>query len=573
MADVWTSAFFIEKTEVDQTLYPTNVTLENLRENQRVNEVLIDRVLKIADQYNFFHYHLEFPEVFEKGGFDCLLGNPPWEKINFEDEEFFISRSPEITLARNKSERKLLMEKLPTTNPILFNEYLSAKRWNDCLSVFFRESGAYPYTGVSRVNLYSIFAEQYEGLINSYGATGNVLPTGIILDNNNKDFYLYLIQSNKLDTVIDFENRAALFPDVDSRYRFCLFVTVGKNGRNRYKFYQTEPSQEGQFVSITLEDIEAINPNTKTCPSFRNQMDFYLARKVYKKCGALINESEPDKNTWNVRIRTPFNMSNDSGMFKTYSDELLPLYEAKYIHQYNHRFSNWTGFNTNSTKSSQLSESDFKVLTQYYLTQVELSSRFGKHNSYLVYRMIARATDERSMISSIIPGYPCGNSISIVETKDLPHSIFLCGLFNSFVFDFFTRQTLGGINFNHWILKQLPVVDYNEVNSKVLKIIQEKVFKLTYTANDLKPMADELGYNGNPFIYNDKERFQLQCELDAIYAHLYGLEKEEMDYILETFPIVKRKDIAKYGSYRTKETILQLYDEFAWVSDEINEKK
>ena len=573
MADVWTSAFFIEKTELDQTLYPTNVTLENLRENQPVNEVLINRVLKTADHYNFFHYHLEFPEVFEKGGFDCLLGNPPWEKINFEDEEFFISRSPEIALARNKSERKILMAELPKINPTLYQEYLSAKRWNDCLSVFFRESGAYPYTGISRVNLYSIFAEQYEGLINSNGATGNVLPTGIVLDNNNKDLYFYLLNNGKLDTVIDYENSKALFPDVHRSYRFCLFVTVGKHGRNQYKFYQTEPSQDGEFVTITLEDIEAINPNTKTCPSFKNQMDFSLARKVYKKCGSLINENDPNKNTWNVRIRTPFNMSNDSGMFKPYSEELLPLYEAKYIHQYNHRFSNWTGSTTTSTKNSQLSNFYFYVLTQYYLTQDELSSRFGKHNWYLVYRMITRATDERSMISSIIPGYPCGNSMSIIETEDLAHSIFLSGSFNSFVFDFFTRQTLGGINFNHWILKQLPVVDYNQINNEALKIIQEKVFQLTYTANDLKPMADELGYNGNPFLWNDKERFQLQCELDAIYAHLYGLEKEEMDYILETFPIVKRKDIAKYGSYRTKETILQLYDEFAWVKDEVNAQK
>ena len=89
MADVWTSAFFIEKTDHILELYPTNATLEKLRENQPVNEILINRVLKTADQYNFFHYHLEFPEVFEKGGFDCLLGNPPWEKVQLEEEEFF----------------------------------------------------------------------------------------------------------------------------------------------------------------------------------------------------------------------------------------------------------------------------------------------------------------------------------------------------------------------------------------------------------------------------------------------------------------------------------------------------
>ncbi len=81
-----------------------------------------------------------------------------------------------------------------------------------------------------------------------------------------------------------------------------------------------------------------------------------------------------------------------------------------------------------------------------------------------------------------------------------------------------------------------------------------------------------MGILTETFPWNEKHRFQLQCELDAIYAHLYGLEKEEMDYILETFPIVKRKDIAKYGSYCTKETILQLYDEFGWVREEMNKQ-
>ncbi len=140
-------------------------------------------------------------------------------------------------------------------------------------------------------------------------------------------------------------------------------------------------------------------------------------------------------------------------------------------------------------------------------------------------------------------------------------------------FDFLTRQTVGGTNFSQWILKQLPVVDYNKINKELLSIINEKVIQLSYTSIDLKPMADDFGYNiSSPLIWNDKKRFQLQCELDAIYAHLYGLEKKEVDYILETFPIVKRKDISKYGSYRTKETILQLYDEFFWVREKIPQK-
>ncbi len=339
--------------------------------------------------------------------------------------------------------------------------------------------------------------------------------------------------------------------------------------QNQYKFYQAEPNQESDFVIITLEDIEAINPNSKTCPSFRNKKDYELAQKVYKKWGVLVNESEPEKNFWEVRIRTPFNMSNDSGLFRSFRNDLIPLYEAKYIHHFNHRYCTWDGSTTQSTHIQQVSDSNFIVKTQYYIEPNLVFSRFKKSNWCLVFRDIARATDERTMISSIIPNFSCGNTLSIIETEDLTKALFLLATLNSISFDFFARQVVGGTHFNHWILKQLPVIDFNCINQNLSDLIKEKAFHLLYTAIDLKGMAEEYGYSGNPFQWNDKERFQLQCELDSIYAHLYGLEKDEMEYILETFPIVKRKDVSKYGSYRTKETILKFYDEFAWVKDEI----
>src|SRR5690606_3550381 len=147
--------------------------------------------------------------------------------------------------------------------------------------------------------------------------------------------------------------------------------------------------------------------------------------------------------------------------------------------------------------------------------------------------------------------------------------ILLYSNLTSIVLDYTARQKIGGINVAFFFIRQLPVVAIEKYSNKVKKRIKEIVLRLTYTAYDLKPFAEDLGYHGGPFVWNEKERFQLQCELDAIYAHLYGLEKEEMDYILGTFPIVKRKDIDKYGSYRTKETILRLYDEFTWVREEM----
>jgi hypothetical protein len=572
LADTWTAAFFIQKDDLNK-MYPTNVTLQNIKQGNAIDEDLEDEILALAHKYRFFHWHLEFPEVFEKGGFDCILGNPPWEKINFKDEEFFITRSPEIANAKNKAERKRLMNELPISNPILYREYEEAKRQNDSYSVYFRHSESYPYTGVSRVNLYSIFAEKFQDLININGATGNVLPSGIILDNNNKDLYFHLIKNNRIDIVIDFENRLPIFPDVDSRYRFCLFVTVGKGGRNLYTFYQKEPLSQYDFLTIKKNDIIAINPNSLTCPSFRNTVEFEIAKKVFKKWRVFINENEPDLNFYNLKIRTPFNMSNDAWLFKSKDTDLLQLYEAKYINQYNHRFSNWTNTSTQYVQLNELINPDFTIDTQYYLESKELKSRFGAKKWFLVYRMIARATDERTMIASFIPYNPCGNSLSVIELDDINTALFVLGNFNSLVFDFFARQNVGGTNFNHWILKQLPVINFSVIGPNIEKLILNKVFNLVYTASDLKSLAFDYGINNEPFTWDEEERFHLKCELDAIYGHLYGLTREEFDYILETFPIVKRKDIAKYGTYRTKDTILQLYDEMDWVKEEMEKTK
>ena len=572
MADVWTSAFFIDKTELDFELYPTNVTLENLKENQPVNPALIEQVIQTSNRNRFFHFHLEFPEVFSKGGFDCLLGNPPWEKINFADEEFFISRSPEIANARNKAERKALMAELPKINPALHLEYINTKRWNDCLSIYFRSSGAYPLTGVSRVNLYSVFAERYQGLINKNGATGNVLPTGIVVDNNNKDLYFHLLKENKLDCVVDFENRAGLFPDVDSRYRFCIFITVGSNGRNQYKFYQTEPSQNGDFITITEEDIVAINPNTRTCPSFKSPLDFELAKKAYSKWGVLENEIEPEKSSWKVRVRTPFNMSNDSGLFQEFSINLLPLYEAKYIYHYNHRYCTYEGGTTVNCIDMLLSDPTFKAKTQYYLSHQDLISRFGDSKYFLTYRMITNATNERTMVSSIIPAYPCGNSLSIIECENVIEALFLLANMNSIAFDFFARQKVGGTNFNHWILKQLPAIRYSEVPIKIINEIVERAFELTYTTEEYLGMAKEYKFNSAPFQWDQKRRALLQVELDVIFGHLYGLTAEDFEVMLNDFSVLQRKEISKYGSYRTRDQILIEFDNFQWISNEVNNK-
>lgn len=130
---------------------------------------------------------------------------------------------------------------------------------------------------------------------------------------------------------------------------------------------------------------------------------------------------------------------------------------------------------------------------------------------------------------------------------------------------------------NFFYVKQLPVIPPHTYTPALLDFIVPRVLELTYTAWDLQPFAQDIGYDGPPFVWDEERRFLLRCELDALYFHLYQIQRDDVDYIMETFPIVKRKDIARTspprhegegdlggeGEYLTKRIILEMYDQMA----------
>ena len=164
------------------------------------------------------------------------------------------------------------------------------------------------------------------------------------------------------------------------------------------------------------------------------------------------------------------------------------------------------------------------------------------------------------------------NSAYLIFNENTKEAVIHLANMNSFAYDFAVRAKVN-VNFPPVILGQCPFINGKFIQAVLYNIIAEKVLNLVYTAHDLEAFANDLNYFGKPFTWDEEERFQLKCELDAIYGHLYGLTREEFDYILETFPIVKRKDMDKYGTYRTKDTILKLYDEMDWIREEMEKTK
>ena len=626
LANLWTSACFWELTgEKNET--PTNKTYLTFANNEDIipGPELEQKINELARKYRFFHWYIEFPEVFsgENSGFDCILGNPPWERIKLQETEFFEYRSPEIANARNAAERKKLIKRLREEDPSLDKIFKNAKRMSECESLFLRESGRFPLTGKGDINTYTVFSENVRNLINDCGYAGIIVPTGIATDNTTSEFFGDLVAKKSLKSLYDFENKEGLFP-IHKSFKFCLVTISGRNMMsNGFNFafflhnFEDLYDKERHF-SLTAEDIKLINPNTLNCPIFRNKRDAEITKEIYYRVPILINENEKDGNPWECSFLRMFDMSNDSHLFKTReeleklgfdlvsnqlikgNETFLPLYESKMFWQFDHRFGTFNGKMSRSDThllSPQIDDySNYNYTVQPFywvnIENVQKNSSFWNRKWFLGYRRISNVTNERTFIFSLLPYAAFGDNVFLTLIQET--CLKICGLIsnlNCIPFDYLVRQKMGGTNLNYFITKQLPVIPADCYSSNIIYLLAPRAIELTYTAWDLKPFAEDIlieigpekwnewfpdnqfvGGVPQPFKWNEERRLQLRCELDAIYAHLYGISKDDLEYILGTFPIVKRKDEAKYGTYKTKDLILAYYDRYLGLVEPVNKE-
>lgn len=608
-ADMLLGAFLIVKNINNKASIPTtaSVVLELLGENSTAQQQ--KRVLATqACQKGFvLHWPLSFPQVFAQGGFDCVLGNPPWERIKLQEEEFFASRNPNIAQAKNKAERsqriqwlsegKLAEHLYPSlqhteverqAEQALFEEFVTAKRTAEAASVFFHvkgdDGGRYPLTGVGDVNTYALFSESISQITSVNGRSGFIVPSGIATDNTTRFYFQSLINNKRLISLYGFDNALKIFPSVHTDTPFSL-LTIGKSEDIHADFAHylltiLDLKDSRRHFKLTTEDFMLINPNTLTCPVFRAERDAELTKKLFRHAPVLINESNEDGNPWGITFMTMFHMSNDSHLFEdTFGDNLLPLYEAKMIHQYDHRWATYDGEDSRDATLQEKQDKSFEVHPRYWLNKTLVSEVFEakswKNNWFFGWRGITNATNERSLISSVIPYSGVGNSahLLIFDSKiNAKQVACLQANTSSLIADFVTRQKLGGLNFNFFISKQLPIFSPSTYDNVCLSFIVPRVLELTYTSNSLKDWAKDLGYQGSPFKFEPDRRAILRTELDAYFAKLYGLNRDELRYILdpadvmgedypsETFRGLKNKEIKEFGEYRTRRLVLEAWD-------------
>lgn len=763
-ADTLLGAYLLPKTEDNAKAIPTTTTLVLTLQRstlQADQQAALAAAQAACQHARVFHWPLAFPQVFAQGGFDCVLGNPPWERIKLQEEEFFGTRHRDVAEARNKAERAQRIQWLSEgmlarhlypdiahanhedeAEKRLYTEFITARRTAEAASLFAHvdgeDGGRYPLTGVGDVNTYALFAETILQINASTGRAGFIVPTGIATDDSTKAFFGHITQQGHLVSLYDIENRDAVFPSVHRSYKFCL-LTLGAAEQAEFVCFASQVDQLSdprRRFTLSPDDFRLINPNTLTCPVFRSAQDAELTKKLYRSAPVLMKDAvttgegkntrvvEPTVNPWGVTFSTMFHMSNDSHLFAYEpAPDRVPLYEAKLIHQFDHRWATYTsdGNSRDVTlaekqdpsmlvtprywvsarevwlRTAQLPDGLFKALkahnqpsivlcaTQllfgWWLAERALSApsagiypawqgfvqvhpyaksiaptslglvganpaclepfsenylpaegehqvahyQPGSRNAtawymidsdavkavleyatkyqhlprpsapladadavealaeqwleaasakwFMGWRNIARSTDERSYIASVMPPYGVGHSMPLwhVESNNRLKAAFLANM-SALIYDFVVRQKLGGTNMTFGYVKQFPVLPPDRYSEADLAFIIPRVLELTYTAHDLAYWARDLGYEGDPFAFDPDRRAILRAELDAYYARLYGLTRDELRYILdpanvmgedypsETFRVLKDREERDFGEYRTQRLVLEAWD-------------
>jgi hypothetical protein len=503
--------------------------------------------------------------------------------VKLSEEEYFASRAPGIA-ALAGARRKAAIANLRVDDPSLWDEYQSSLRLAEGQSHFIRNSGRYPLCGRGDVNTYAVFAEVMRDAVSPSGRLGAIIPTGIATEDTTRHFFSDIAGTQQLISLLGFDHRTPYFGKV--QMQFCLLTLSGR----------LRPSSAAEFAHglMTIDDLAdperrfilspadlaLINPNTKTAPVFCSRRDAEITKAIYRRVPVLVRVDDPEGNPWGINFQRMFDMTNDSHLFRTAielvekgatktgnawvlnAEKWLPMCEDWQINFFDHRVKSDGGtLHTDADKT----DPTVQVEPRYWVAADEVSNRLHGERWLFAFRNRMRATDARSFIGTVIPPLPAGNVVPVLRV-DAPIGGVLPAVLSSFVADFVARQKASGMNMNLFIVKQLAVLAPDSITETcrwsrgtVADWLRPRALELTYTAWDLKEFGADLGYLGSPFRWDPDRREIMRAELDAAFFHLYGIVRDDVDYIMDSFPIVKRNDEAAHGEYRTKRLILERY--------------
>jgi hypothetical protein len=487
------------------------------------------RVRALAGERRFMHWEPSFPGVWENwesavpnGGFDAVIGNPPWDRIKLQEVEWFAARVPEIAKSQRASDRTKMIKTLKGAS--IATDFERAAWVAEAATRVARDGGKhpqYPLLSSGDINIYSLFVERALHIVNPDGIVGLLTPSGIAADKGASEFFRTISTTGRLGALFDFENRRTtldlepFFPDVDSRFKFSALVIGGPRrtfpAASCAFFQQDAVAAERDAFPLAPVDFTAVNPNTGTAPVFRTRRDADLTTAVYRRLPVLVDRRvAPPVSVWPVRYCTMFHMTNDSALFRSAAElekdgayrvsphvwkkgraEWVPLYEGKMVQAFDHRAASVT-VNPNNvhrpaqpapTTKAQHTNPEWLPEPQFWVSSGEVYLPEGLEWS-IGFKDIASPTNMRTMIASIVPFAAYGNKLPLL-LPILPeepanrrgekfeqwqeevaaaladyrrYAPLLLSNLDSFALDYVARQKVQGTSLNLYIVEQLPLV-------------------------------------------------------------------------------------------------------------------
>ena len=612
---------------------PVEVIAEGrARQGPQATQALAGRFMAkaraLAEERRFQHWEVAFPGVWEdwestrpRGGFDAVIGNPPWDRMKLQPAEWFAARVPEVARTERAADRERLIAELRQEGGDLGKDFERASWTAEASMRVARTCGAYPLLSGGDANLYALFVERALRLVKAEGIVGLLVPSGIAADKGASAFFSGVATTGRLGALFDFENRPygptrrQFFPDVYYRFKFSALIVGGAErrfGSADCAFFQLDAEQaEANALPLAPSDFAAVNPNTGTAPIFRTRRDAELTLSLHRRLPVVVDRrSAPHARAWPVRYATLFHMANDSGKFLSESGlkqrgayqvapnrwklgetEWVPLFEGKTVQGYDHRAASvevrsgnrYRGAVSIPATLQQHMDPAWYPEPQFWIDAAEVRAAYPGAWS-IGFKDITSPTNIRSMIATIVPAVGAGHTLPLLVPASLAEDMqdrdaagrayiraapLILANLNAFALDYAARQKIQGNHLSWYLVEQLPILPLEAFARPIgatsaEAIIRDHVLRLSYTAHDLKAFAEDMGHQGAPFAWDAEERLHLRARLDALFFLLYGLNRDDAAYILSTFPIIQREEEALFaGRFRSRDLILGYMAAFA----------
>lgn len=497
----------------------------------------------------------------ETEGINCLeleqqnlvvLGNPPWEKLRFEERAFFRPVCPAISAISQKNKREKEIKKL-AVNWLELLEYYQLLQ-DDYASVK-KEIPKHPLLKVSLVgelNTYAMFAELASRLTEKDGFAAIIAKSALVTSTCYSSCFRHFVNQGSLSEVFLFDNREKLF-QIDSREKFCVLFFGGEHAggiKVHYGLTKQEQILSSVPINVTSEELELINPETGLLPNVADSKEFSFLLRTHRSLSVFAKEFPK------CHFGRLVHLTAHAEHISTKSEKTrVPIYEGKFIEQYDNRFSTFAGMSADeryqAKASARRQPGDSFVAPKpapecrYFIDKKFWESFLDRYDQpySLCWRSLTSPTNQRTMIASIIPSMPTCQSVQLLQTTPVEDLLMILALFNSKVFDFFVRLKMGGIDLTQSVVRQIPVPFREAWNSMVT------LHGVDYTALDAVRALERLLYrnepdlcglwDGVPEIKNADNYFKTAAdvreEIDKIIFQMYGLTSAEEKMVRNSF--------------------------------------